>query len=56
MLCCVLAGQFVLGRDYSKALKIQHLIKEEHARVLQEMAHTYEEVSPHRGRRPTLNP
>jgi aspartyl-tRNA(Asn)/glutamyl-tRNA(Gln) amidotransferase subunit A len=32
-----LAGQFVLGRDYSKALKVQQLIKEEHARVLQEV-------------------
>ena len=30
-----LAGQFVLGRDYSKALKVQRMIKEEHARVLQ---------------------
>jgi len=32
-----LAGQFVLGRDYSKALKVQRLIKEEYARVLQEV-------------------
>ena len=32
-----LAGQFVLGMDYSKALKVQRLIKEEHARVLQEV-------------------
>jgi aspartyl-tRNA(Asn)/glutamyl-tRNA(Gln) amidotransferase subunit A len=32
-----LAGQFVLGRDYAKALKVQRLIKEEHARVLQEV-------------------
>jgi aspartyl-tRNA(Asn)/glutamyl-tRNA(Gln) amidotransferase subunit A len=32
-----LAGQFVLGRDYSKALKVQRMIKEEHARVLQEV-------------------
>jgi aspartyl-tRNA(Asn)/glutamyl-tRNA(Gln) amidotransferase subunit A len=31
----LLAGQFVLGRDYAKALKVQRLIKEEHARVLQ---------------------
>ena len=30
-----LPGQFVLGRDYSKSLKVQRLIKEEHARVLQ---------------------
>ena len=30
-----LAGQFVLGRDYAKALKVQRLIKEEYARVLQ---------------------
>ena len=32
-----LAGQFVLARDYSKSLKVQRLIKEEHARVLQEV-------------------
>ena len=32
-----LPGQFVLGRDYSKALKVQRMIKEEHARVLQEV-------------------
>ena len=32
-----LAGQFVLGRDYSKALKVQRMIKEDHARVLQEV-------------------
>ena len=32
-----LAGQFVLGRDYSRSLKVQRLIKEEHARVLQEV-------------------
>src|SRR6266581_8407993 len=32
-----LAGQFVLGRDYSKAMKVQRLIKEEHARVLQDV-------------------
>jgi Asp-tRNA(Asn)/Glu-tRNA(Gln) amidotransferase A subunit family amidase len=32
-----LAGQFVLGRDYSKALKVQRIIKEEHARVLQDV-------------------
>ncbi|CAI8012024.1 Glutamyl-tRNA(Gln) amidotransferase subunit A [Geodia barretti] len=32
-----LAGQFVLGRDYSRALKVQRLIKEEYARVLQEV-------------------
>ena len=32
-----LAGQFVLGRDYSKALKVQRLIKDEHARVLREV-------------------
>lgn len=32
-----LAGQFVLGRDYSKALKVQRLIKEEYARVLQQV-------------------
>jgi aspartyl-tRNA(Asn)/glutamyl-tRNA(Gln) amidotransferase subunit A len=32
-----LAGQFVLARDYAKAMKVQRLIKEEHARVLQEV-------------------
>ena len=32
-----LAGQFVLGRDYSKSMKVQRIIKEEHARVLQEV-------------------
>jgi aspartyl-tRNA(Asn)/glutamyl-tRNA(Gln) amidotransferase subunit A len=32
-----LAGQFVLGRDYAKALQVQRLIKEEYARVLQEV-------------------
>jgi aspartyl-tRNA(Asn)/glutamyl-tRNA(Gln) amidotransferase subunit A len=32
-----LAGQFVLARDYSKALKVQRLIKEEYARVLQQV-------------------
>jgi aspartyl-tRNA(Asn)/glutamyl-tRNA(Gln) amidotransferase subunit A len=32
-----LAGQFVLGRDYAKALKVQRTIQEEHARVLQEV-------------------
>ncbi len=29
-----LAGQFVLGRDYAKGLKVQRLIKEEFARVM----------------------
>jgi aspartyl-tRNA(Asn)/glutamyl-tRNA(Gln) amidotransferase subunit A len=33
----VLAGQFVLGRDYARAMKVQRLIKEEHARVLQQV-------------------
>lgn len=32
-----LAGQFVLGRDYAKAMKVQRLIKEEYARVLQDV-------------------
>ena len=32
-----LAGQFVLGQDYSKALKVQRLIKEDYARVLQDV-------------------
>ena len=27
----------MLGRDYSKAMKVQRIIKEEHARVLQEV-------------------
>ena len=30
-----LAGQFVLGRDYSKSMKVQRIIKEEHALVFQ---------------------
>ena len=30
-------GQFVLGRDYSKALKVQRLIQEEYARVMQQV-------------------
>ena len=30
-----LAGQFVLGRDYAKAMKVQRIIKEDYARVLQ---------------------
>ena len=33
----VVAGQFVLGRDYSKAMKVQRIIKEEYARVLQDV-------------------
>lgn len=32
-----LAGQFVLGRDYAKGMKVQRLIKEEHARALSEV-------------------
>ena len=32
-----LAGQFVLGRDYSKAMKVQRIIKEDYARVLQDV-------------------
>ena len=32
-----LAGQFVLGRDYSKAMKVQRIIKEERSRVLQDV-------------------
>lgn len=32
-----LAGQFVLGRDYSKAMKVQRMIKEDYARVLQDV-------------------
>ena len=37
VLYTALAGQFVLGRDYAKSMKVQRLIKEEHARVLQEV-------------------
>ena len=33
----MLAGQFVLGSDYSRALRVQRIIKEEYARVLQEV-------------------
>ncbi|MDA0735161.1 MAG: amidase [Chloroflexi bacterium] len=32
-----LAGQFVLGKDYSKSMKVQRIIKEEHARVFQDV-------------------
>ena len=32
-----LAGQFVLGRDYAKALTAQRIIKEDYARVLQDV-------------------
>jgi aspartyl-tRNA(Asn)/glutamyl-tRNA(Gln) amidotransferase subunit A len=32
-----LGGQFVLGQDYSKALKVQRIIKEEYAQVLQQV-------------------
>ena len=41
-----LAGQFVLGRDYSKALKVQRLIKEDFARVLQEVDFLVTPTSP----------
>jgi aspartyl-tRNA(Asn)/glutamyl-tRNA(Gln) amidotransferase subunit A len=41
-----LAGQFVLGRDYAKALKVQRLIKEEYARVLQEVDFLVTPASP----------
>ena len=30
-------GQFVLGRDYAKSLKVQRLIQEEYARVMQQV-------------------
>ena len=33
----VLPGQFVLGRDYSKSLKVQRMIKEDYARVFQQV-------------------
>ena len=33
----IMAGQFVLGRDYSKALKVQRIIKEEYLRVLRDV-------------------
>ncbi|MCY4416363.1 MAG: amidase [Chloroflexi bacterium] len=32
-----LAGQFVLGRDYSKSMKVQRIIKEEQARVMRDV-------------------
>lgn len=41
-----LAGQFVLGRDYSKALKVQRLIKEECARVFQQIDFLVSPTSP----------
>ena len=37
MLHRTLAGQFALGRDYAKALKVQRIIKEDYARVFQEV-------------------
>lgn len=37
VLYLTLAGQFVLGSDYSRAMKVQRLIKEEYSRVLQEV-------------------
>ena len=33
----VLAGQFVTARDHVKALKVERIIKEEHARVLEDV-------------------
>ena len=41
-----LAGQFVLGRDYSKALKVQRLIKDEYARAFQEVDFMVMPTSP----------
>ena len=41
-----LAGQFVLGRDYSKALRVQRLIKEECARVFQQVDFLVSPTSP----------
>ena len=41
-----LAGQFVLGKDYAKALKVQRIIKEEYARVLQEVDFLATPTSP----------
>lgn len=41
-----LAGQFVLGSDYSKALKVQRMIKEEYARVLQDVDFIATPTSP----------
>ncbi len=32
-----LAGQFVLGVDYAKSMKVQRLVREDHARALQEV-------------------
>ena len=41
-----LAGQFVLGRDYSKSMKVQRIIKEEHARILTEVDFLVTPTSP----------
>ena len=46
ILCRTLAGQFVLGREYAKCLKLQRIIKEEHARVLQEVDFLVMPTSP----------
>ena len=41
-----LAGQFILARDYSKALKVQRLVKEDHVRVLQQVDVLVSPTSP----------
>ena len=41
-----LAGQFVLGREYAKCLKLQRIMKEEHARALQEVDFLVMPTSP----------
>ena len=41
-----LAGQFVLGCDYAKALKVERIIKEEHARILQDVDFLVTPTSP----------
>ena len=41
-----LAGQFVLGRDYSKSLKVQRIINEDHARALAQVDFLVTPTSP----------
>jgi len=42
----VLAGQYIRAVDYSKALKAQRLLKEEHARILQQVDFLVTPTSP----------
>ena len=41
-----ISGQFVLGKDYSKSLRVQHLIQEEYAKVMQQVAFLVTPTAP----------